>query len=122
MTQPIFHLANPADAQRFSETGTYAAASLDTEGFIHCCSAEQLAGVIQRYYADADELVVLGIDASELTANLIYENTVGGEELFPHVYGEINRQAVHAKERMSKVRIKQIVAEGVYSPLWSTAD
>jgi len=34
------------------------------------------------------------IDTELLTPELVYENTVGGDELFPHVYGEINMDAV----------------------------
>jgi len=38
------------------------------------------------------------IDSGLLQAKLVFENTVGGDELFPHVYGEINMQAVIATE------------------------
>lgn len=110
MNKTIFHLTDLADAQALSTRGSYHAASLDTEGFIHCCTAEQLRGVIQRYYADAQELVVLGIDAALLSSAVVYENTVGGDELFPHIYGEINKHAVQSQEVMDRSRIVEITS------------
>jgi len=117
VNEPIFHLATASDARAFTERGSYHTASLDTEGFIHCCTAPQLAGVIQRYYADAQEAVVLGIDSTKLSAELIYENTMGGDELFPHVYGEINQEAVQGKEIMNRERIVEIATSGEFSGL-----
>lgn len=117
MNQTIFHLANKADAQKLTTTESYHTASLDTEGFIHCCTADQLAGVIQRYYADAEELIVFSIDVAQLNAELVFENTMGGEELFPHVYGEINKQAVLSEELMDKTRIADIATTGRFSPV-----
>lgn len=74
--------------------GEYRCESLDTEGFIHCCDRNQLVGVVSRYYQDVDDVVLLLLDADKITAALIRENTVGGSELFPHIYGPINSEAV----------------------------
>lgn len=115
MNHTIFHLANKDDAQALSTTGSYRTDSLDTEGFIHCCSAEQLPGVIQRYYADAQEVVVLGIDATQLGTELVYENTVGGEELFPHIYAEIDKQAVRSEVLLNRSNITEIATSGQFS-------
>ena len=90
----IFHIASQTDFDANAGNATYRCASLQTEGFIHCCSADQLAGVIERYYADVPDLLLITIDPDRLKAELVFENTVGGDELFPHVYGEINRDAV----------------------------
>jgi uncharacterized protein (DUF952 family) len=76
--------------------GVYQCASLQTEGFIHCCTENQLAGVLQRYYQGVTGLKLLTINPALLSAGLVYENTVGGEEKFPHVYGPINMSAVIA--------------------------
>ena len=108
MHKTIYHLANAVDAQRLADRGSYHTTSLDTEGFIHCCTEEQLGGVIQRYYADAHELVLLSIDAAALEADLVFENTVGGDELFPHVYGEISQQAVQSKQVLDRQRILEL--------------
>lgn len=90
----IFHIASASDVAAMHENGEYRCDSLDSEGFIHCCDKNQLAGVVSRYYQEVDNVVLLLLDVDKLTAALIRENTVGGSELFPHVYGPINGEAV----------------------------
>lgn len=69
------------------------APSLQTEGFIHCCTDEQLAGVLFRYFKDQTGLLILEIDERELTSELKYEKSTN-DEFFPHVYGPINKSAI----------------------------
>jgi len=90
----IFHIALPDDVRLFHENGEYRCASLESEGFIHCCDRTQLQGVANRYYADQDELQLLLVNPDKLTGALIRENTMGGSELFPHVYSAINSEAI----------------------------
>lgn len=90
----IYHIAREEDLAAANISDEYQCESLPREGFIHCCLARQLRGVIDRYYAGVDGLQLLELDAQRLTAKVVYENTVGGDELFPHVYGKINMDAV----------------------------
>jgi uncharacterized protein (DUF952 family) len=71
----------------------YRADSLASEGFIHCSFAEQLAWVANRFYADAEDLLLLHIDTERLTSPLREELCDTGE-IFPHIYGPLNRDAV----------------------------
>lgn len=89
----IYHVAEQSALDQL-QGDTYVCDSLNTEGFIHCCLKDQLAGVLARYYQEVPNLKLLTIDVSSLDAKLVYENTVGGEELFPHVYGPINMSAI----------------------------
>ncbi len=116
MNKPIYHLASPDDNVKLEQTGTYSSPSLETEGFIHCCAANQLPGVIQRYYTDASKLVLLHIDAELLTEELVYENTSGGTEAFPHIYGQINAAAVVDTVMLDQSDIARIAASGEYQP------
>ena len=94
-TSSIFHIANTGDWLQAKHDGeSYQCASLEAESFIHCCERQQLAGVVQRYYEGVDDLTLLMIDPDKLTAALIRENTVGGSELFPHVYGPLDLAAI----------------------------
>ncbi|OED38596.1 hypothetical protein AB833_18865 [Chromatiales bacterium (ex Bugula neritina AB1)] len=97
----LLHICEQADYDRAVKTGVYECASLDNEGFIHCCSESQLPGVVERYYSGRDGLLLLHIDAGKLQARLEYENTVGGEELFPHVYGSIAMDSIVSAEPLS---------------------
>lgn len=71
----------------------FVAASLATEGFIHCSFAEQVAGSANRHYGEAAALWLLRIDPSRLQAPWKVEASSSGA-LFPHIYGPINREAV----------------------------
>lgn len=97
----IYHIVLPEAWSAF--TGDcYEAASLDDEGFIHCSFAEQLDGVIGRYYKDAEKIVVLELDANKLSSKLVTEPSTGGE-VYPHIYGPINRDAIiSATERSNR--------------------
>lgn len=90
----IFHIASTSDVEDMRENGEYKCPSLESEGFIHCCDKNQLAGVVSRYYQGVDDVVLLLLDVDKLEAALIRENTMGGSELFPHLYGPINGEAV----------------------------
>ena len=102
----IFHIANRSDLVdlkprlRANTSSTlddhlgYQCESLALEGFIHCCDRHQLKGVVSRYYQEIDDVELLLLDVDKLEAPLVHENTVGGSELFPHLYGPININAI----------------------------
>jgi uncharacterized protein (DUF952 family) len=71
----------------------YRADSLDSEGFIHCSYAHQVARSANRFYAGAEDLLVLEIDLNHLVSPLRAE-PAGSGEVFPHIHGPINRAAV----------------------------
>jgi uncharacterized protein (DUF952 family) len=89
----IYHIVTPEVWEEYKNEKFYEAASLRKENFIHCSFAEQLDAVLQRYYSDAEKVLILEIDTEKLTAKLINEISTGGE-IYPHVYGKINREAI----------------------------
>ena len=79
--------------------GTYAPKSLRDEGFVHCSTIAQVIDTANRFYRGQHDLVLLLIDESRLKGQLKYEAPamMHGEssgELFPHLYGELNADAV----------------------------
>ena len=94
----IYHLtdrATWADSQAAGEhTSSTRGVTLAEEGFIHCSTAEQWRGVVERFYADATDLLLLHVDESQLTAPLVYEQLGDAPEPFPHIYGPIPLNAV----------------------------
>jgi uncharacterized protein (DUF952 family) len=70
--------------------------TLEQEGFVHCSLPHQLRGVAERFYADADDLVVLVIDADRLESPVRYEAPSPGADAYPHIYGPIPAGAVTA--------------------------
>jgi len=87
----IYHVALP---EKWTAAGDlYEHESLTAEGFIHCSFAEQLDGVLSRYFNGESEVTILEIDPAKLKSKLVVEPSTNGEK-FPHVYGAINRDAV----------------------------
>ena len=89
----IYHITTSTDWIAQQHSPTYEAASLATEGFIHLSQNEQVAGVLERYYQNVPDLLVLHVDPAKLTADLRYEAATNNE-LFPHVYGPLNKDAI----------------------------
>jgi uncharacterized protein (DUF952 family) len=90
----IFHITSAEDWARAQRDGVYTAASLPIEGFIHCSDQHQLTGTGAKHFKGRTGLVLLRIDPSRLDAEVRHENLMGGDELFPHVYGTIPLEAV----------------------------
>ena len=90
----IFHIAGVDDWEIAQALGRYEADSLYTEGFIHCSTAAQVLGVANARFAGREDLVLLRINEECVQATVRYENTEGGTEPFPHVYGPLPCDAV----------------------------
>jgi uncharacterized protein (DUF952 family) len=88
----IYHLV-PRAMWDNAPPGPYRAPSLETEGFIHCSNREQVARSANKFYPNESEMLLLAIDADRLTSELRDEEGRPGE-LFPHIYGPINREAI----------------------------
>ena len=96
----IYHIVLLDDWAAF-DTGLYRARSLETEGFIHCSFSGQLNAVIARYYAAEPEVVVLEIETDSLMSRVLNEPSTANE-IYPHIYGPINRDAIVSVKRLSK--------------------
>jgi glutathione S-transferase len=96
----LYHLVRRAHWEALPEQD-YRAASLDSEGFIHCSFAHQVAGSANRFFADADDLLVLEIDPAHLVSPLRNE-PAGSGEVFPHIHGPLNRKAVVSARPMRR--------------------
>ena len=99
MTTLIYHCSLITDWAAAQQVGTYTISSrgrtLEQEGFVHASYAGQVAGVLDRFYADLTEpLCLLTIDRDLLDVPLVRENLMGGTELFPHIYGPVPAVAV----------------------------
>ena len=97
----IYHVIDKGSWENAVEQGYYEAPSLHTEGFIHTSSSkEQVAGVLERYYKDKKDLLLLHIDETKLTASLKYELAPSVNEMFPHIFGPLNTDAVIQTESL----------------------
>ncbi len=94
MSHIIYHITTQAEWEGAKKIGFYEASSLHAEGFIHCSTAHQVDGVLQRYFAGKGPLVKLTIDSDKLHARLQHDFSISLNEHFPHIYGRINLDAV----------------------------
>ena len=90
----IYHIIPEADWRKALEIGSYQPESLAAEGFIHFSKLEQVTDTAQRYYADRKDLMLLQVESEKAVGEVKFENTHGGEELFPHLYSLLNLDAV----------------------------
>jgi uncharacterized protein (DUF952 family) len=88
----FYHATTPDRWQQFANEDFYTAESLDTEGFIHASFAEQLDKTLSNY-KDCSNVHILTIDSDLLTSELKVEASRNGE-LFPHIYGVLNKSAI----------------------------
>ena len=98
----IYHLTSRQAWHETQQRGDYRADSLESEGFIHCSTETQILPVAETYYKGQSGLILLKVDPSLLSSELRWEPPSGGSpppgvpegELFPHVYGPINLDAI----------------------------
>ena len=90
----IFHIAE-REAWKQSQTNqSYRPEMFSVEGFIHCSSPAQVLKVANARFRGRSDLLLLSIDTDRVDAEIRYENLEGSEQLFPHIYGELDHDAV----------------------------
>ena len=103
----IYHITTRTDWQQAQQQGHYSASSLADEGFIHCSTLSRVTQVANAFYTGQENLLLLAINTAQLTAPLKWEAPAHPADhdtatdalpddanLFPHVYGAINLDAV----------------------------
>lgn len=93
----IYHLATKADWDAARRSGTYTTStygrSLHQVGFIHASRREQVAVVLDRFYAEVTEpLVLLEIETDLL--DVPWREDPVEDETYPHIYGPLPTRAV----------------------------
>ena len=98
----IYHLTTRQAWREAQQRGEYRAESLESEGFIHSSTETQILPVAQAFFKGQSEILLLQIDPARLSSELRWEPPSGGTppsgvpegDLFPHIYGPINLDAI----------------------------
>lgn len=90
----ILHITTEKEWQTAVAAGHYRADSLESEGFIHCSTVEQVLMPANQMFAGRTDLILLTIDPAKLTSKLVYEDCYETGHQFPHIYGPLNLDAV----------------------------
>ena len=85
----------PASAWREAERqGVYRGSADDSrDGFIHFSTAAQVPETLRKHYFGQRALFLVEVDGDALGSELRWERS-RNEELFPHLYGELDLVAV----------------------------
>ncbi len=90
----IYHITTPAKWADAQAKGQYEADTLATEGYMHCSTQDQVAGVLDRFFKGQSNLLKLVIDRAKVERPLIFELAGSINEVFPHIHGPLNLDAV----------------------------
>lgn len=91
----ILHIIEQAEWNRIKENETYSPLSLNTEGFIHCCTLEQVTEITNIFFKGKAEILLLCLDEDKVDSKIVYEDLIDSGQLFPHIYGPLNLNAVY---------------------------
>ena len=98
----IYHITSRSAWSEARQSGEYRTESLESEGFIHCSTGSQVLPVVEKFYMGQRGLLLLMVDPALLASDLKWEPPSGGAplpgvpegDLFPHIYGPLNLDAV----------------------------
>ncbi|PIG94263.1 DUF952 domain-containing protein [Gloeocapsopsis sp. IPPAS B-1203] len=89
----ILHITQRAQWETAQKIGIYRSNTLESEGFIHCSTPQQVISVANTFFRNQQGLVLLCIDSDKVQAEIRYEGAQQ-DELFPHIYSALNLDAV----------------------------
>lgn len=92
----LLHITSKQEAETAKSFGVYKPNNFNSEGFIHCSYPNQVCRVANRLFKGSTDLVLLEIDKTQLTCEVIDEDLYESGELFPHIYGELPWETVMA--------------------------
>lgn len=94
MNEKIYCITTADHWHTAKASGQYQEHSLETEGFIHCCYPHQMEWVANKHFKGMSDLLVLEVLRSKVRCQVVDEDLSNLNDLFPHIYGVMNVDAV----------------------------
>jgi len=94
MRMILVHIVKKQEIKVILERGKIEPSSPGNSLFVHCCLPNQVDGVLEKWFSGENDLYAVEIDSNSLSSKVVFENLEGGEELFPHIYGDVPIKAV----------------------------
>jgi uncharacterized protein (DUF952 family) len=92
---PIYKLCSEDDWAACQREGQLPWAAIDfRDGFVHLSAAHQLQETAAKHFRGKEGLVLLEVDPERLPEGLLRWEVSRGDELFPHLYGDLLLEAV----------------------------
>jgi uncharacterized protein (DUF952 family) len=90
----IFKIVHTDEWRAAESSGVYGGSAKDkADGFLHFSTEEQVMGTLNRYYAGANDLILVAVDTNSLGDAVKYEPSTAGA-LYPHLHGDLPLNAV----------------------------
>ena len=91
----IFHIVEEKIWQGKFKNEPYGDFLIKEDGFIHCCTFDQIVDVANSNLKDIGEkIIILCINTYYLESEIRWEKNNKNGKIFPHVYGEINSECI----------------------------
>jgi uncharacterized protein (DUF952 family) len=90
----IYHVTTQKEWEEALLKKEYLPLEYEKDGFIHCSIERQVTGVLDRFYKGQSGLVKLKIEKAKVQRPVLFELAHDMNELFPHIYGSLNTDAV----------------------------
>jgi uncharacterized protein (DUF952 family) len=92
----IYKICSASAWREAERQGVYRGSADDArDGFIHFSSASQVVETARKHFFGEPSLFLIEVDTKALGARLRWERS-RNDELFPHLYGELDLGAVRA--------------------------
>lgn len=89
----ILHICKKSVWDQARKIKEYRGDTLESEGFIHCSTSEQVIEVADSLFKGAPDLLLLVIDERKVVSAIKFEDS-GNGNLYPHIYGPLNLDAI----------------------------
>jgi uncharacterized protein (DUF952 family) len=110
MSEMIYHLTLDMVWRDAQEKGYYSPSTLASEGFVHFSKKDQILRVANTFFKNQSSITLIVVNQGKLTSQVKWEpGSDKPDELFPHVFGIINLDAVE------KVYFLRLGKNGLFS-------
>lgn len=92
----VYHLVEQSYLENYlaqaTEQGPYFPATFAEEGFIHCCTKEQIPKILERYFKAVAKVSVVKVAVNQIRLAIKMEPGADGD-YYPHIFGGIPAEA-----------------------------
>ncbi len=92
----IYHFITQSNLDQYLGGDALVLPTLESEGFIHCSTLDQVLDVANFLEPYSEEMQLLEIDEARLVPEVKYEDAMQNGRFYPHVFGPVNRDAIVA--------------------------
>ena len=94
MSDRIYKIVSKSAWAEAEKAGVFKGAEIDlADGYIHFSSADQVVETASKHFAGRENLVLVAVISEHLGEQLKWEKS-RNDELFPHLYGELEMSAI----------------------------